>query len=140
MGHRESGCLGEGKGRPLCWSETCRAGSLRPLCSFFFAWYPKCSPYTWYLRARARSPWSPYSQACCYDTWFFLQVLSGIVRAGCKRHAAESRCEPVGQLTFQGPKSLCVLDKLFIVVLALPGPSDSNKCSQTGKEEIRNHP
>ena len=70
-----------------------------------------------------------------------LQVLSGIVGAGCKWHAAGSSCEPVGQLTFQGPKSLCVLDKLFIVVLALPGPSDSNKCSQTGKEEeIRNQP
>lgn len=50
-----------------------------------------------------------------------------------------SSCEPVGQLTFQGPKSLCVLDKLLIVVLALPSPSDSNKCSQTRKEEeIRN--
>lgn len=64
-----------------------------------------------------------------------LQVLSGIVGAGYKQHAAGSSCEPVGQLTFQGPKSLCVLDKLFIVVLALPSPSDSNKCSQTRKGE-----
>lgn len=29
MEYRESGYLGEGEGRPLCWSETCRAGSLR---------------------------------------------------------------------------------------------------------------
>lgn len=64
-----------------------------------------------------------------------LQVLSGIVRAGCKRHTAGSSCEPVGQLTFQGPKSLCVLDKLFIVVLALPGPPDSNKWERRGNKE-----
>lgn len=70
IGYRESGCMGgEEEGRPLCWSETCRAGSLRHF--YFFVWGPKCSPEVWCPRTKARSLWGPYYQACCYDIWFY---------------------------------------------------------------------
>lgn len=145
MGHGESGCLlpvgpgpgGGGGGRValLVWDPQ----SCSPNAVIFFpgalGGAPKLSIPGLGLGHRG----SPLPGLLL--RYWVLQVLSGTAGAGCKRHAAGSSCEPVGQLTFQGPKSLCVLDKLFIVVLALPGPSDSNKCSQTGKgEEIRRQP